>query len=37
MTVRKKAFESIVGKGENAGNQQFLLLPKNFLSYHIQN
>ena len=26
-TVRKKAFENIVGKGENAGNQHFLLFP----------
>ena len=31
MTLRKKAFESIVGKGENAGNQHFLLFPQCFL------
>ena len=29
----KKAFEDIVGKGENAGNQHFLLFSKCFLSY----
>ena len=27
MTGRKKAFEIIVGKGENAGTQHFLLYP----------
>ena len=27
----KKAFENIFGKGENAGNQHFLLFPKCFL------
>ena len=27
MTLRKGSFENIVGKGENAGNQYFLLLP----------
>ena len=27
----KEAFENIVGKGENAGNQHFLLLPQCFL------
>ena len=26
----KKAFENIVGKGENAGNQHFLLFPQVF-------
>ena len=26
-TLRKKAFENIVGKGENAGNQYFLGFP----------
>ena len=31
--MKKKAFESIVGKGENAGNQHFILLPQCFLSY----
>ena len=29
-TLRKKAFENIVGKGENAGNQHFLLCPTMF-------
>ena len=28
---KKKAFENIVGKGENAGNQHFLLFPQCFL------
>ena len=32
----KKAFEDIVGKGENAGNQHFLLFSKCFLSYERQ-
>ena len=31
MTLRKKPFENIVGKGENAGNQDFLLFPQCFL------
>ena len=26
-TLKKEAFENIVGKGENAGNQHFLLFP----------
>ena len=26
-TMKKKAFEIIMGKGENAGNQGFLLFP----------
>ena len=30
----KKAFENIVGKGENAGNQHFLLFPLYFLPLH---
>ena len=30
MYLRKKAFENIVGEGENAGNQQFLLLLQYF-------
>ena len=30
-TLKKKALENIVGKGENAGNQHFLLLPPCFL------
>ena len=36
MTQRKKAFENIVRKGENAGNQHFLLFPQCFLPYHRQ-
>ena len=35
-TLRKKAFENILGKGENAGNQHFLLLPKCFLPFQKQ-
>ena len=31
MTLRKKHFENIVGKGENAGNQHFLLFLQFFL------
>ena len=30
MTVRKTTFENNGGKGENAGNQHFLLLPTMF-------
>ena len=29
--LTKKAFENIVGKGENSGNQHFLLYPQCFL------
>ena len=29
----KKPFENIVGKGENAGNQHFLLFPQCFLPF----
>ena len=29
-TLYKKPFEDIVGKGENAGNQHFLLFPQCF-------
>ena len=29
-TLRKKPIENIVGKGENAGNQHFLLFPMMF-------
>ena len=29
----KKTLENILGKGENAGNQHFLLFPQRFLSY----
>ena len=32
MTLKKKPFKNIVGKGENPGNQQFLLVPQSFLS-----
>ena len=31
MTLKKKPFENIVGKGENAGNQHFLLSRQCFL------
>ena len=31
MALEKRAFENIVGKGENAGNQHFLLFPHCFL------
>ena len=31
MTLKMSAFEIIVGKGENAGNQHFLLFPQCFL------
>ena len=34
MTLWKKPFENIVGKGENAGNQHFLLFPQCFLLYY---
>ena len=30
-TLEKKPFENTVGKGENAGNQHFLLFPQCFL------
>ena len=30
------AFENIVGNGENAGNQHFLLFPQNFQHYQTQ-
>ena len=32
-TLYKKPLENIVGKGENAGNQHFLLFPQCFLPY----
>ena len=32
MTLEKKPFENIVGKGENAGDQHFLLFPECFLT-----
>ena len=34
--LKKEAFEKIVGKGENADNQHFLLFPQCFLSFQIQ-
>ena len=33
MTLKQRAFENIVGKGENAGNQHFLLSPQSFLPF----
>ena len=33
MTPKKRAFENIFEKGENAGNQYFLPFPKMFLFY----
>ena len=32
-TLKRKIFENIVGKGENAGNQHFLLYPQCFLFF----
>ena len=32
-TLRRKAFENILGKGESAGNQHFLLFPQCFLPF----
>ena len=34
--MKQRAFENIVGKGENAGNQHFLLLPQCFLTFQNQ-
>ena len=34
--LHKKDFENIVGKGENAGYQHFLLFPQCFLPSHAQ-
>ena len=36
MTQSKNRFETIVGKGENAGNQHFLLFPQCFQHYQRQ-
>ena len=36
MTLRKKPFENIVGKGGNAGNQHFLPFPQHFLLFQDQ-
>ena len=37
MILEKKRFENIVGKGENAGYQDFLLFPQCFLPYERKN
>ena len=34
--LEEKAFENIVRKEENAGNQHFLLFPQCFLSFETQ-
>ena len=34
--MKEKTFKNIVGKGENAGNQHFLLFPQCFLTHHRQ-
>ena len=36
-TQGKKLFENTLGKGENAGNQHFLLFPQCFLPFHKTN
>ena len=36
MTLKKKALENIVGKGENAGSQHFLLFPQCFIPFSKQ-
>ena len=36
MALKEKAFENIEGKGENAGNQHFLLFPPCFPPYEGQ-
>ena len=36
MTIRKKPFENILGKVENAGHQHFVLFPQCFLTYQRQ-
>ena len=36
-TLKKEPFENIVGKGENAGTQHFLLFPQYFLPNPKQN
>ena len=35
-TLKEKSLGNIVGKGENAGNQHFLLFPQCFLPYKRQ-
>ena len=37
MTLRKKGKENKVGKGENAGNQYFLLFPRCFFPVEERN
>ena len=32
-SLKKNPFENIVGKGENTGNQHFLLFPQCFLLF----
>ena len=34
MTLKQKAMENTEGRGENAGNQHFLLFPQCFLLYY---
>ena len=34
---KEKTFKNIEGKGENAGNQHFLLFPQCFLPFRKQN
>ena len=36
-TLKKKAFENILGKGENAGHQHFLLFPQCFSTFPSKN
>ena len=36
MTLKKKPFENIVGKGENAGNQHFLFFLQSYQPYQGQ-
>ena len=36
MTLKKRSFENIAGKGENAGKQHFLLFPKYFFPFQRQ-
>ena len=35
-TLKKRAFENILGKGENASKQHFLLFPQCFLTFQEQ-
>ena len=36
MTLKKKSFETLVGKEENAGNERFFLFPQCFLHSYRQ-